>query len=257
MAAHRVELGPVLRERRTALGVTQADLADAVGVSATTLRRWESGAAMPEPAAIADMREALHLSDAEVELWQSWCAPAPRSEDGEDPAGSAAAAEGRGDRAAGDSTGSETDGAAAATAADATAATSPSAAARAEGARRRARVRREIDERRRRRAGRRAGRSRVSGTRSAGPAPLPSLPGARGGGEETDPAERRRYRLRAVGLLVVLGLLVAVLLWAVVELGDGIGAVIDLFRDEAPSTTVADAAAASLWPSAGPLPGNG
>jgi len=46
--------GPTLRAERRRRGLTQAELADALGVSANTIARWERGE-MPTPGRMLDL----------------------------------------------------------------------------------------------------------------------------------------------------------------------------------------------------------
>lgn len=64
------DFGRRVRERREALGLRQADLADAVGTSATTIRAWENGRT-----GIADDRMralAKALGCEPTDLWPDW-----------------------------------------------------------------------------------------------------------------------------------------------------------------------------------------
>ena len=62
----------VIRARRVELGLSRAEVAAQVGVSAPTLRSWESGRQKPRPARIRLLAAALRL-DAEALLEVRYC----------------------------------------------------------------------------------------------------------------------------------------------------------------------------------------
>jgi transcriptional regulator with XRE-family HTH domain len=57
-----VELGDVLRQRRTQLGLSQADLAEAAGVHLRQIRRYESGEQQPVLSVAVRLADALGLT---------------------------------------------------------------------------------------------------------------------------------------------------------------------------------------------------
>lgn len=88
-----VDISDVIRSRRTALGLSQAELAKAAGVSLRQLSRYEAGEQQPTFSAAIDMADALGISLAELagqvshELdlsgawwaaWQTWKDGVPR-----------------------------------------------------------------------------------------------------------------------------------------------------------------------------------
>ncbi|HEY2595908.1 MAG TPA: helix-turn-helix domain-containing protein, partial [Chloroflexota bacterium] len=58
--------GQVLRERRLALGLSQESLAEAAGVSARSINRWEQGRATPQPAARRRIAAVLDMPASEL-----------------------------------------------------------------------------------------------------------------------------------------------------------------------------------------------
>jgi tetratricopeptide (TPR) repeat protein len=59
-------IGRVLRERRLSLGLSQEALAEAAGVSARSVNRWEQDAALPQPSARLRLAAALALDLADL-----------------------------------------------------------------------------------------------------------------------------------------------------------------------------------------------
>ena len=59
-------IGRLLRERRLALGLSQERLAEAAGVSARSINRWEQGTVVPQPAARRRLAEELGLDPADL-----------------------------------------------------------------------------------------------------------------------------------------------------------------------------------------------
>ncbi|MGG6240102.1 helix-turn-helix domain-containing protein [Nodosilinea sp. AN01ver1] len=53
------EIGQLIRDLRQALGSTQAQFADALGVSFSTLNRWENGHMQPSPLALRQVESVL------------------------------------------------------------------------------------------------------------------------------------------------------------------------------------------------------
>lgn len=89
----RVEISEVIRRRRSELGMSQAQLAAAVGVDARQIRRYESGEQQPLLSVAVAIADALNISIAqlagkishELDLsgdwwaaWQTWKDDAPR-----------------------------------------------------------------------------------------------------------------------------------------------------------------------------------
>ena len=65
--------GPFLKERRTQQGLTQAALAEQVGVSTAAVSKWERGQCLPDIAKLEDLAAVLDLSVLELfncEVWQ-------------------------------------------------------------------------------------------------------------------------------------------------------------------------------------------
>ena len=60
------EDAPDLRALRQRRGLTQRSVGEAIGVSACTLSRWESGVALPDHAALRSLADALRCSPADV-----------------------------------------------------------------------------------------------------------------------------------------------------------------------------------------------
>ena len=69
MAAGGTELGRTLRGRRRALGLTRTRLADRSGITAADLGKWERGEAVPEPDQIGLLADAVGLDDRETQAW--------------------------------------------------------------------------------------------------------------------------------------------------------------------------------------------
>ena len=61
-------LGRRVRARRTARGLTQAYVAEAVGVDPVTVRRWELGLRMPTRSNLARLAQLFGIPP--VELWR-------------------------------------------------------------------------------------------------------------------------------------------------------------------------------------------
>ena len=57
-----MEYGKVIREKRTALGLNQAELASAVGVSRNTVAGWETNHSRPDLSTLPDLCRALQIS---------------------------------------------------------------------------------------------------------------------------------------------------------------------------------------------------
>ena len=57
-----MELGEKIAKARKHVGLTQAALAEKVGVSSEAVSKWESGAYLPGPDKMARLEEELHLS---------------------------------------------------------------------------------------------------------------------------------------------------------------------------------------------------
>lgn len=51
------EVGKLIRELRLALGLTQEQLAAALGVTYSTINRWENGRSKPSPLAMEKIEE--------------------------------------------------------------------------------------------------------------------------------------------------------------------------------------------------------
>lgn len=80
----RVEMSEVLKRRRAELGLSQADLAEAVGVDKRQIRRYEAGEQQPVLSVAVAIAEALKISVGELagipthkvdlsgEWWASW-----------------------------------------------------------------------------------------------------------------------------------------------------------------------------------------
>ena len=66
-ALHRAELGQRIRERREALGLSQQELADEVGVRwARTIARWEGGQSFPQDDNLERLPGALKMTSDEL-----------------------------------------------------------------------------------------------------------------------------------------------------------------------------------------------
>lgn len=215
------EFGKALRERRTAMDLSRSRLAAATGATAAAVGRWERGEGVPTPAQFAALPDLLRLSPAETEIWRALL----------DPGRVAAAGPGAGDPPA-----------------------PPSGGEPVPVVRRLPTVQQPDppppaggrppvllpDEERSLRETR-----RFEGLLSRGNTgaifPIPAGPGrvyTYGDGRPTYEADRWRYRVRTVLLLVVLGVMAGLLVWAMGELGDGLSAIVDLFRSEPAPTVV-------------------
>lgn len=71
------DLGRLIKRRRSELGLTQAQLAEQVGRTGTTVRRWERGEAMPGTDVLEDLATALRVSPQLLDA----AATAPRPHD--------------------------------------------------------------------------------------------------------------------------------------------------------------------------------
>ena len=56
------EIGNRIAEARRAMGMTQPDLAEKMGVSFQAVSNWERGESMPDISKLPDLSQALHLS---------------------------------------------------------------------------------------------------------------------------------------------------------------------------------------------------
>jgi transcriptional regulator with XRE-family HTH domain len=87
-----MEMAEVLRRRRTELGMSQADLADAAGVDRRQIRRYEAGEQQPVLSVAVAIADALKISVSElagipshgVNLSGDWWASWQTSKDGEE-----------------------------------------------------------------------------------------------------------------------------------------------------------------------------
>lgn len=57
-----MQIGSTIRKRRKELGMTQAQLANAVHVSVQAISKWETGAGLPDISQLIPLAKALHLS---------------------------------------------------------------------------------------------------------------------------------------------------------------------------------------------------
>lgn len=73
----RRRFGARLKERREALGLSQSELGERVGVSANTIRSWERAAVEISAENMADLVPATGLDSAD-ELWPGWAEVAAR-----------------------------------------------------------------------------------------------------------------------------------------------------------------------------------
>ncbi|PSN15275.1 transcriptional regulator [filamentous cyanobacterium CCT1] len=62
------EIGQLIRDLRQAIGSTQAQFADALGVSFSTLNRWENGHMQPSPLALRQVESVLENLSQSTEL---------------------------------------------------------------------------------------------------------------------------------------------------------------------------------------------
>ena len=70
-----MEIGEMLAKSRKARGLTQLDVANAVGVSEATVSRWESGnIANMRRDKIAALARVLNLTPAQIMGWEEWAA---------------------------------------------------------------------------------------------------------------------------------------------------------------------------------------
>jgi transcriptional regulator with XRE-family HTH domain len=69
MGAPAADIARTLRERRRALGLTRARLADQTGLAAIDLTRWERGEDTPTPEAVIVLAEAIGLEVDETQAW--------------------------------------------------------------------------------------------------------------------------------------------------------------------------------------------
>jgi putative transcriptional regulator len=56
---HQPEIGQLIRDLRHCAGCTQAQFADILGVSFSTLNRWENGHMQPSPLAVRQVESVL------------------------------------------------------------------------------------------------------------------------------------------------------------------------------------------------------
>lgn len=59
-----------IKSRRTALGMTQEDLAEKLGVSHITVSRWERGYALPSPKNVKAMIDIFNIVDGQAFFWK-------------------------------------------------------------------------------------------------------------------------------------------------------------------------------------------
>ena len=71
----RWETGRRVRETRRARGITQSTLADNLGISPNLLGAWERGDAVPSPAALDALIDALDVDPAEADIWVTSVVP--------------------------------------------------------------------------------------------------------------------------------------------------------------------------------------
>jgi transcriptional regulator with XRE-family HTH domain len=69
MGASGVDIAGTLRERRRALGLTRARLADRTGITAADIARWERGEEVPDPEAVVVLADAIGLEVTETQAW--------------------------------------------------------------------------------------------------------------------------------------------------------------------------------------------
>ena len=196
------EMGRTLRTRRRALGLSRSTLAEAAGTRPVVLGRWERGETAPTPDQAAALAEALDLDPAVAAEWAYPTAPPREAEPATAPGA-------RGGLAAWG-----------------------------------ARLRRRFPSRRRAPSSAAEAEVRPArwslrafghpGRRTVLVAPPVALPTP---SYLDDPTERRRYLLRWVGTIVLLGALAVFLVWALVELVGSWGAFLDLFRGHRPTGT--------------------
>ena len=230
-------LGDQIRERRRALGMTQAKLADLVGVRPSVLGSWEHGEDLPLTHQMEALAQILLFDPEVVTAWEEAAStPAPP----DSPA--AAAPPARSPRRP-----------VAARILGALGAADPFRETVVDGSQERppwwqrllgplAPVRPPPAARKGRTEGRR-GRRRSSTV--TGVAQMETEPDDAGAGSVRpyweDPEEQRVYLLRWMGTLVLLGVFAVALVWAFIQLWGGLGAFIDLFRSDETTTEVVDA----------------
>lgn len=59
-----------IKTRRTALGMTQEDLAEKLGVSHITVSRWERGDTLPSPKNVKGMIDIFNIVDGKAFFWK-------------------------------------------------------------------------------------------------------------------------------------------------------------------------------------------
>ncbi len=59
MAIKQPEIGQLIRELRSLTGLTQEEFAASLGVTFSTINRWENGRSQPSPMAMARIQEKL------------------------------------------------------------------------------------------------------------------------------------------------------------------------------------------------------
>lgn len=59
-----------IKSRRTALGMTQEELAKKMGVSHITVSRWERGEALPSPKNVKAMIDIFNIVDGQAFFWK-------------------------------------------------------------------------------------------------------------------------------------------------------------------------------------------
>ena len=59
-----------IKTRRTALGMTQEDLAEKLGVSHITVSRWERGDSLPSPKNVKAMIDIFNIVDGQAFFWK-------------------------------------------------------------------------------------------------------------------------------------------------------------------------------------------
>ncbi len=63
---NQISIGSYIAEKRRALNLTQAQLAETLGVSNKTVSKWETGKCMPDYSVIKKLCEAIHITLAEL-----------------------------------------------------------------------------------------------------------------------------------------------------------------------------------------------